>query len=430
MSELSSSAQNLRVLGVYAHPDDEVFCAGGTLAKYVAAGAEAMVVSATRGQAGQIRSAQIATRHTLGQVREQELHLGCQRLGIQHSICLDYGDGTLQEQAPEILIGHITEIIRSFRPDVVLTFGPDGGYGHPDHVTISKVTTVACKRAGDATQFSEQLAAGLAPHQPAQLYHSLFPRRHLSLLDRLVQWLTRSEKRFYGNTDFAGALLLLAEEATLLGYTSDHIDVAWYPAGFYILEQGEAAVNLYLILSGIVEIIREHSDGSQEVIGRKAAGEFFGEEGLASHKPRNAHVVAVNDVTCLVFSASAPTAFIGRGQDAHITGGEAESDGESTIQQIRFQAPTVIDVSAYIAQKVNAIAAHASQFPLKQDMLPLSILQELMGREYFSRVYPPPAGQEITTDLLTPVPVAAAPANDGRNDERRTMPLGRILSEF
>ena len=160
MSELSANAQNLRILGVYAHPDDEVFCAGGTLAKYVAAGAEAMVVSATRGQAGQIRSAQIATRYTLGQVREQELHLGCQRLGIQHSVCLDYGDGTLQGLNPEILIRHITEIIRSFRPDVVLTFGPDGGYGHPDHVTISDVTTAACKRAGNAAQFPEQLTAG------------------------------------------------------------------------------------------------------------------------------------------------------------------------------------------------------------------------------------------------------------------------------
>lgn len=427
MSELSANAQNLRILGVYAHPDDEVFCAGGTLAKYVAAGAEAMVVSATRGQAGQIRSAQIATRYTLGQVREQELHLGCQRLGIQHSVCLDYGDGTLQGMNPEILIRHISEIIRSFRPDVVLTFGPDGGYGHPDHVTISNVTTAACKRAGDAAQFPEQITAGLTPHRPAQLYHSLFPRRHLSLLDRLVQWLTTSKKRFYGNTDFAGALLLLAEEATLLGYTSDHIDVAWYPAGFYIIEQGEAAANLYLILSGIVEIIHEEADGSQEVIERKAAGEFFGEDGLASHKPRTTHVVAIEHVTCLVFSPSAPTAFIGRGQDAQITGGAVTAEEESTIQKIRIHAPAVIDVSAYISQKVQAIAAHASQFPLKQDMLPLSVLQELMGREFFVRAYPPPSRSEITTDLLDLVPAAA---NEGRSEERRTTPLGRLLSEF
>ena len=429
MSDVSLAAQPLRVLGVYAHPDDEVFCAGGALAKYVAAGAEAMVVSATRGQAGQIRSAQIATRHTLGQVREQELHRGCQQLGVQHSLCLDYGDGMLQDLDPEILIAHVTEIIRRFRPDIVLTFGPDGGYGHPDHVTISAVTTAACKRSGDPTHFPDQLAAGLAPHQPAQVYHSLFPRRHLSLLDRLVAWLTQSGKRFYGTTDFAGALLLLAEEATLLGYTSDHIDVAWYPAGFYIIEQGEASTNLYLMLSGIVEIVREGPDGTLEIIERKAAGEFFGEEELARRRSRQAHAVAIENVTCLVFSANAPTAFIGRGQDAHITG-EADEDGETTINQIRLQAPTVIDVSAHMQQKVAAIAAHASQFPLKQDMLPLSILQELMGREFFVRVLPPPGKSEITTDLLAAFPVpAAAPANAER-DTRRTMPLGWVLNEF
>ncbi len=65
--------RSLRLLGVFAHPDDESFCVGGTLAKYTAAGAEAMIVSATRGQAGQIRDARIATRKTLGAVREQEL---------------------------------------------------------------------------------------------------------------------------------------------------------------------------------------------------------------------------------------------------------------------------------------------------------------------------------------------------------------------
>lgn len=429
MSAVSSGAQRLRVLGVYAHPDDEVFCAGGALAKYVAAGAEAMVVSATRGQAGQIRSAQIATRHTLGQVREQELHLGCRHLGVQHSLCLDYGDGTLQDLDPEILIAHVTEIIRRFRPDIVLTFGPDGGYGHPDHVTISAVTTAACKRAGDPAHFPDQLTAGLPPHQPAQLYHSLFPRRHLSLLDRLVAWLTQSGKRFYGNTDFAGALLLLAEEATLLGYTSDHIDVAWYPAGFYIIEQGEAAVNLYLILSGIVEIVRERPGGTLEIIERKAAGEFFGEEELAHHHASQAHAVAIENVTCLVFSPNAPTAFIGRGQDARITGEAEDTDGENTISQIRFQAPTLIDVSAHIQQKVAAIAAHASQFPLKQDMLPLSILEELMGREFFVRVFPPPTKAEITTDFLPAALTVAAPTSEGRAT-RRSMPLGRVLNEY
>src|SRR5690242_14232104 len=77
-----------RLLGVFAHPDDESFCAGGTFAKEIAHGAEVMVVSATRGEAGQIRSAGTATRRTLARVREQELYCACQRLGIQHARCL------------------------------------------------------------------------------------------------------------------------------------------------------------------------------------------------------------------------------------------------------------------------------------------------------------------------------------------------------
>src|SRR5579871_2346933 len=111
-----------RILGVFAHPDDEVFVAGGTLAKYAAEGAEIMVISATKGQAGQIRDAAIATRRTLGAVRERELHLSSQRLGVRHSICWDYGDGTLSQLDQNALVSDIVRVIRAFQPDVVLTF--------------------------------------------------------------------------------------------------------------------------------------------------------------------------------------------------------------------------------------------------------------------------------------------------------------------
>ena len=76
-----------RLLAVFAHPDDETFCAGGTLAKYVAAAWEVMVVSATRGQAGQIRDPQAATRRTLGQVREREFYAACEQLGVRTRGC-------------------------------------------------------------------------------------------------------------------------------------------------------------------------------------------------------------------------------------------------------------------------------------------------------------------------------------------------------
>jgi LmbE family N-acetylglucosaminyl deacetylase len=71
-----------RLLGIFAHPDDEMFCAGGTFARYAEHGAEIMVVSATRGQAGQIRDAAVGNRGTIAAVREAELRLACERLGI------------------------------------------------------------------------------------------------------------------------------------------------------------------------------------------------------------------------------------------------------------------------------------------------------------------------------------------------------------
>jgi GlcNAc-PI de-N-acetylase len=85
-----------RLLGVFAHPDDEVFCAGGTMARAAEAGAEVMIVSATRGERGQIRDAAAATRRTLGTVREGELGAAAAELGVQRVQVLAYPDGTLQ----------------------------------------------------------------------------------------------------------------------------------------------------------------------------------------------------------------------------------------------------------------------------------------------------------------------------------------------
>src|SRR4030095_16791485 len=110
-----SANTSLKILGVFAHPDDEVFCAGGTFARYAAEGAQVMVVSVTRGDAGQIRDAAIATRRTLGTVRAGELDESCRRLGVQHCQCLDYSDGTPRAPDINILIAHISHMIQRFR---------------------------------------------------------------------------------------------------------------------------------------------------------------------------------------------------------------------------------------------------------------------------------------------------------------------------
>jgi LmbE family N-acetylglucosaminyl deacetylase len=381
----TTTTPSLRILGLFAHPDDEVFVAGGTLAKYAAEGAEIMVISSTRGQAGQIRDSTIATRRTLAAVREQELRVSSARLGVQHSVCWDYGDGTLQNVDREQLIYDAVATIRDFRPDIVLSFGPDGGYGHPDHIVMCLVAAEAVRRAGDPTQFPEQIAAGLALHQPWRYYQSHFPTNRLLLLEQLVQWLVQHNDRFQGSNDFVQAMMLLSEESTLLKYASDFVDTRWYPQGFYIIEQGEIATNLYLVLSGRAQAIVEAADGGLQPMNYLAPGMFFGEQGLAFRRPRNAHVVAVESTTCLVFSPSQPTNYAGRGEDALLVG---EMPGAAENLEDIGAATTHINVSEHIGRKLQAMAAHRSQFIFDPDMLPLSIMQELFGHEYFVRVYP------------------------------------------
>jgi LmbE family N-acetylglucosaminyl deacetylase len=150
-----------RLLGVFAHPDDETLCAGGTLAKYASAGAEVAVVSFTRGGAGQIRDAAVATRTSLPAVRERELEAAGKELGLTRTRCLDHPDGGLAEVDAAILLDQATEQLDEFDPDVVITFGPDGFTGHPDHVAVgaapasrgappvrSDCSTAICRTAG------------------------------------------------------------------------------------------------------------------------------------------------------------------------------------------------------------------------------------------------------------------------------------------
>ena len=385
-AERHAAHDRTRLLGLYAHPDDETFCTGGTFARYAARGAEIMVVSATRGEAGQIRDAEIATRRTIGKVRDQELRLACTRLGVQSVGCLDYRDGGLATTDYEILVEELTRAIREFRPTAVFTFGSDGGYGHPDHVAMSTAATDAWHRAGDALQFPEHLTEGLMPHAPAALYYAHFPKHRRRLLDRMVHWLVGQEERFRGDVGFVKALLLIAEGARDLHSISDHIETNWFPAGTFVIEQGEAATTLYLILSGEAEAVREFDDGSTETLARLERGQFFGEMGIAAGQPRNAHVIARTDLTCLEFSLAEPAAYLGRGAGADLTGPVPELQHE---QEELGEATTRIDVAAVIDRKIAAIAAYRSQFAFQPELIPTSLLLDLFGVEYFVRAYPP-----------------------------------------
>jgi len=392
-----------RLLGVFAHPDDETFCAGGTFARYAGQGAEIMVVSATRGQAGQIRDAAAGTRRTIAAVREAELRLACHRLGITRVRCLDHVDGTLADAGFPALVDEVAEVIGEFGPDAVITFGPDGGYGHPDHVTISAVTTAACQQAAGPGPGPGWAAAGAAG-RPPRLYYRCFPPGDLLIMERLAAWLTSLPDRFAGTPAFAHALLVLAEAASTMGHIRDHVQVRWYPPGSCVVEQGEAAAELFLILSGEAEMWQQ-SNGGRDRLGRLGAGEFFGELGIARRRPRSRDVVAAASLTCLVLSPAPPDMFAGRGPGARLAGAlpGAQASASPAAGNVRAGQDVIsIDVSEQVMRKVEALSAYRSQLPLEPDMFPEFLLQEIFGREYFMAV---PTGRPAHPDEVPPEPV-------------------------
>ncbi|MGB7341442.1 MAG: PIG-L family deacetylase [Phototrophicaceae bacterium] len=371
-----------RILAVYAHPDDECYCSGGTLAKYNASNAETMVISATKGQAGQINDTRVATRTTLGQLREQELYKSCEQLNVSHVACWNYMDGALKDADWRQLVGDVVYAIRQFRPHIVLTFGLDGAYGHPDHIAIGEATTQAFNLAGDTDAYPEQ---DVAPYQPARLYYAYFPERQVLLLDHLAKWLVTMKERFHGNLDFVHGLSLFAEESTMLNYANDFVDTRWYPPGFSIVEQGETAVDLYVLLSGSVDVKQEDSDGNLTHIATLKMGDFFGEMGLIGKEhTRNAHVVAREAVTCLKFSPGEPTKFAGRGEGAAFGGAYRADDKYENVGI----ATHMIDIEEFIINKIRAISQHRTQYPIHEDMFPMDMLRDLFGREYFVQMFP------------------------------------------
>lgn len=131
------------MLVILPHPDDESFPMGGTLAKYAANHTRVTLICATRGEAG----VEGMAPEEAGKIRERELRRAVSALGLDEVRFLDYRDGTLAGADPEELIRRLSDLMLELRPDAVLTFGPDGISGHPDHVTLSARVTQAFDRA-------------------------------------------------------------------------------------------------------------------------------------------------------------------------------------------------------------------------------------------------------------------------------------------
>jgi LmbE family N-acetylglucosaminyl deacetylase len=180
------------LLAIFAHPDDEAFGTGGTLARYAGEGVRVALVCATRGEAGAIADPSLATPETLGQVREAELRCAAEALGISEVLFLGYRDsgmaGTSENEDPrafvnapaEEVVPRLVGIIRRLRPQVVVTFEPNGGYGHPDHIAIHRHTVAAFHAAGDPDRYPDQGAAlrpgSVQAWRPARLFYTAIPR--------------------------------------------------------------------------------------------------------------------------------------------------------------------------------------------------------------------------------------------------------------
>ena len=153
------------LLAVLAHPDDEAFRCGGTLALLARGGVKVHLLTATRGEAGSCGEPPLCSPEELPALREQELRCACAALDVAPPRLLDYRDGALARVDEEEAVGQVLAMIQDLRPQVLLTWPPDGLSGHPDHVAVSRWTALAFQRA-----------AGPGPDAPAALYHLAVPR--------------------------------------------------------------------------------------------------------------------------------------------------------------------------------------------------------------------------------------------------------------
>ena len=169
-----------KLLVSFAHPDDESMGMGGTLAKYSAQGVETYCLCASRGERGWFGpEEQNPGLEKLGQVRTHELESAVKELGMSGLDFLGCIDGEVDLADPAEIIGRIVSHIRSIRPQVMVTFPPDGNYGHPDHIAIGQFTSAAIVYAADSTY---QDAESLPPHRVLKLYYMVDSENFVNLI--------------------------------------------------------------------------------------------------------------------------------------------------------------------------------------------------------------------------------------------------------
>lgn len=194
-----------RLLAVFAHPDDESFGPGGTLAYYAAQGVDVQLICATRGEAGDIPDSMATDETSVATLREKELRCAAKQLGLSAIHLLDYRDsgmnGSPDNLHPNALAAapieevsqKVAALMEKIRPQVVITFDPMGGYRHPDHIAIHRATLAAFN------QLNKRDDAGNANLQ--KLYYSTFPKRWMRLILRIMPLFGQDPTKYGRNAD-------------------------------------------------------------------------------------------------------------------------------------------------------------------------------------------------------------------------------------
>ena len=197
-----------RLLAVFAHPDDETFGAGGTLALYARRGAEVHLVCATRGEVGEAPP-DLKGFASIGEMRESELRCAAGILGLAGVHFLGYRDSGMpgspdNSHLQALAAAPLAEVaratarhIRRLRPQVVITFDPIGGYRHPDHIAAHRATVEAFRLAADPAFFPEDGN----PYSPQKLYFHTFPHGAIRVAVRILRLLGRDPSHFGKNRD-------------------------------------------------------------------------------------------------------------------------------------------------------------------------------------------------------------------------------------
>ena len=198
-------SEPLRLMGIFAHPDDESLGNGGIFVKYAAEGVHTYVLTATRGEHGWFGDQdKYPGPVELGRIREAELRAAGKVLGLQDVTFLDYEDGDLDQTDPSEVIGKIAGHLRRVRPQVVVTFDPNGAFGHPDHIAICQFTTAGLVAAADPSFAGVQ---ELPPHAVSKLYYMVWTDEtwmaYQAALGELVMHIDGVERRATGWKDWS-----------------------------------------------------------------------------------------------------------------------------------------------------------------------------------------------------------------------------------